>query len=61
MGLAQDTDTVTDQDTDDNGDVGLWGLAGLLGLVGLAGLKRRDRDETYMRSDRTTHSTRTEV
>jgi len=53
VALAQDTDTVTEEATNDDGDTGLFGLIGLLGLAGLAGLKRRDRDVTpYNRSNR---------
>lgn len=48
--MAQDTDTVTEEATNDDGDTGLFGLIGLLGLAGLAGLKRRDRDTTYTRN-----------
>jgi len=44
--MAQDTDTVTEEATNDDGDTGLFGLIGLIGLAGLAGLKRRDRDVT---------------
>ena len=50
--MAQDTDTVTEEATNDDGDTGLFGLIGLIGLAGLAGLKRRDRDDTYTRTRR---------
>jgi LPXTG-motif cell wall-anchored protein len=52
VAAAQDTDSVTQEATNDQGDTGLIGLAGLLGLLGLLGLKRRDdttNNRTYDR------------